>query len=57
MLKNEKFYVRDLGSRFGTLIRLDKNVQLNGSKFNVQINSTFYTFQTKDSEDTEEKMC
>ena len=57
MLKNEQFYVKDLGSRFGTLIRLDKNMQLYGSKFNVQINSTFYTFQTKDSEDTEEKVC
>ena len=57
MIKNEQFYVKDLGSRFGTLIRLDKNVKLDGSKLNVQINSALYTFITKDSEDSESKVC
>jgi pSer/pThr/pTyr-binding forkhead associated (FHA) protein len=39
-----EFYVNDLNSKFGTLVRLDKVVELN-SKIRLQIGRSLYNFE------------
>jgi hypothetical protein len=40
------FYVNDLNSKFGTLVRLDRTVEL-GSKVKLQVGRSLYKFQVE----------
>lgn len=53
--ENQKFYIFDNNSKFGTLIGLHKDLPIKGDKIAVQIGRTVITFALK-VEETKEKI-